>query len=159
MYCDEILELVEAVVSGDVAVDGRLAEHLASCPNCSSALESARALERMLQMRPSPLAPAQLTSRILTRVRRARWRSEQFVDFGFNVIIAVVILSIVGGVWMLLRRTGLSAVSFDALGIVGTGLSTLMQRAAPSLSLYAGATALLAMALWIWWWAERDTAL
>jgi hypothetical protein len=30
---------------------------------------------------------------------------------------------------------------------------------APSLSLYAGATALIAMALAVWWWAERDVTL
>jgi hypothetical protein len=36
---------------------------------------------------------------------------------------------------------------------------TFVQRAAPSLPLYVGAAGLLASALGIWWWAERDAAL
>ena len=75
MFCDEALDAVEAIAAGDMTVDGRIADHLATCPNCASALVA------------------------------------------------------------------------------------LVRRAAPSLPLYAGAAALLASALGLWWWAERDAAL
>ena len=46
-----------------------------------------------------------------------------------------------------------------AVGGLGVGFVSLARRVAPSLPLYAGALALLASALGIWWWAERDAAL
>jgi anti-sigma factor RsiW len=159
MFCDEALDAVEAIAAEDVAPEGRVAAHLASCPNCAAALESARALERRLQRRAVPAAPAQFTSRTLARVRRARWRSDQFLDVGFNVAIAVVVVAVVAGIWLVLHRTGLAAVSNDAVDIFGSVLVTFARRVGPSLPLYAGATAVLATALGIWWWAERDTAL
>jgi predicted anti-sigma-YlaC factor YlaD len=155
MYCDEALNAVEAVATGDTTPDGRLAEHYASCPNCSSALASARELERLLQHRPTPRPSTQFTARTMTRVRRARWRNDQFLDAGFNVAIVVVVLSLVAGVWLILNRSGMAAVSNDAMDVVVRGLVTSAQRIGPSLPLYAGATALLVTALGIWWWAER----
>ena len=62
-------------------------------------------------------------------------------------------------VHVLLNRTGLTAVSSDAVDLFGTGLVTLVRRVAPSLPLYGGAAALLASALAVWWWAERDVTL
>jgi len=159
MFCDEALDAVEAIAAGDLTPDGRVAEHLASCPNCASALVSARQLERVLQRRGVPQPPPQFTARTLTRVRRARWRSDQFLDVGFNIAIIVVVVAVVGGVWMLLNRTGLASVSTDAVDLFGSAFVTLVRRVAPSLPLYAGAAALLVSALGIWWWAERDAAL
>ena len=156
MYCDEALDAVEAVAAGDVIPDGRLADHYATCPNCSAALNGARALDQMLQRRPAPKPSAQFTARTMTRVRRARWRSDQVLDLGFNVAIAAGVLAIVTGVWLVLRRSGLGAVSNDAVDIVARGLVTLAHRVGPSLPLYAAATALLATALGLWWWAERE---
>ena len=60
---------------------------------------------------------------------------------------------------MLFDRTGLAAVSNDAIDLFGSGLVTFARRVAPSLPLYAGAAGLLATALAIWWWAERDVTL
>jgi len=159
MFCDEALDAVEAIAAGDLTPDGRVAEHLASCPNCASALVSARQLERVLQRRGVPQPPPQFTARTLTRVRRARWRSDQFLDVGFNIAIIVVVVAVVGGVWMLLNRTGLASVSTDAVDLFGSAFVTLVRRVAPSLPLYAGAAALLVSALGIWWWAEREAAL
>jgi predicted anti-sigma-YlaC factor YlaD len=156
MFCDEALDAVEAIAAGELTPEGRISEHYATCPNCASALDSARALERMLSERGVPEPPPQFTTRTLARVRRARWRSEQYVDLGFNVAIGVILLAILGALWLLLRRTGLAAVGGDALDVFGRGLVTLAQRIAPSLPLYGGATALLVTALAIWWWAERD---
>jgi anti-sigma factor RsiW len=159
MFCDEALESIEAIAGGELTPDGRIAAHLASCPDCAGALESARALETMLRGRPVPAAPAQFTIRTIGRVRRARWRSEQYLDAGFNVAIGVVVLAVVGGIWMLLNRTGLAAVGNDAVDLLRNGLVTFARRVAPSLPLYAGAAGLLATALAIWWWAERDATL
>ena len=156
MLCDEVLGVIEPIAAGELTSDDRIAPHLLSCPHCAAALEDARQLERMLQTRPVPRAPAQFTSRTMARVRRARWRTEQVLDLGFNVTIGLVLLAILGGVWLLMHRSGLVAVSNDAVGLLGTGLVTLARRVAPTVPLYAGATALLVTAVGIWWWAERD---
>jgi anti-sigma factor RsiW len=159
MFCDEALDAIEPVATGDLTPDGRVAEHLASCPNCGAALERARQLERSLRARAAPPAPPQFTSRTLARLRRARWRSDQFLDVGFNVAIVGVIVAVMAGVWMLLHRSGLDAVSNDAVDLFGSGLVAFVRRVAPSVPLYGGAAALLVSALGIWWWAERDAAL
>jgi predicted anti-sigma-YlaC factor YlaD len=159
MFCDEALDAVEAIAAGDLTPDGRIAEHLASCANCAGALDDARHLERSLRARPAPAAPPQFTSRTLARVRRARWRSDQFLDVGFNVAIISLVVALFGGVWMLVHRSGLDAVSSDAANLFGTGFVAMVRRVAPSLPLYAGAAVLLASALGLWWWAERDAAL
>ena len=159
MFCDEALDTVEAIAAGDLLPEGRVASHLATCPNCALALTRARQLESSLQRRAVPVAPAQFTSRTLARIRRARWRSDQFLDVGFNLAIATIVFAVVGGVWMLLHRTGLASVSADAVNVFGGGFVSLAKRVAPALPLYAGAAALLVSALGIWWWAERDAAL
>lgn len=159
MFCDETLDAVEAIAAGDLTPDGRVASHLATCPNCALALESARHVEASLRRRDAPAAPAQFTSRTLARIRRARWRSDQFLDAGFNLAVGGVVLSVAAGIWMLLDRTGLAAVTGDAMEIFGSGFVSLARRVAPSLPLYVGAAALLLSALGIWWWAERDAAL
>src|SRR2546427_12038536 len=156
MLCNEILDAIEPIAAGEVMPDDRIAAHLSSCPHCAAALGNARRLEQMLQARPMPRAPAQFTSRTMARVRRARWRTEQFLDLGFNVTLGLVLLAILGSVWLLLHRSGLVAVSNDAVDLLGTGLVTLARRVAPTVPLYVGATALLVTALGIWWWAERE---
>jgi len=159
MFCDEALDTVEAIAAGDLVPDGRVASHLATCPNCALALTRARQLEASLRQRAVPVAPAQFTSRTLARIRRARWRSDQFLDVGFNLAIGAIVFAVLGGAWMLFHRTGLVAVSGDAVNVFGTGFVSLARRVAPSLPLYAGALALLVSALAVWWWAERDAAL
>jgi anti-sigma factor RsiW len=159
MFCDEALDAIEAIAGEELTPDGRVAAHLASCPNCAAALVSARGLEQMLRRRAVPTAPPQFTSRTMARVRRARWRNDQFLDAGFNVAVGLVVLTVVAGVWLLLNRSGLVAVSNEAVDLMGSGLVTFFRRVTPSLPLYAGATAVLATALGIWWWAERDAAL
>jgi anti-sigma factor RsiW len=159
MFCDEALDSVEPIAAGERLPDGRVAAHLATCPNCALALEQARQLEATLRRREAPLAPAQFTSRTLAKIRRARWRTDQFLDVGFNVAIAAVVVAVVGGIWLVLHRTGLAAVSNDAVDIFGSVLVTFARRVTPSLPLYLGATAVLVTALGIWWWAERDAAL
>jgi predicted anti-sigma-YlaC factor YlaD len=156
MFCDETLDAVEAVAAGELTPQGRVADHLATCPNCAAALDSARRLERLLQARTVPRPPPHFTTRTLTRIRRVRWRSEQFLDVGFNVAIAAIVAGVLVGIWMLLNRSGLGAVSGDVVGLFETGVIALARRVAPSVPLYAGASALVLTALGLWWWAERS---
>jgi len=159
MFCDEVIEVIEPIAAGEMRPEGRVASHLLTCPNCATALEDARRLERMLKVRPVPAPPPQFTSRALARVRRDRWRREQFVDMGFNVVLGLVVLVIVGAVWLFFHRSGLVSVSGDAVNLLGSGLSATAKRVAPSVPLYVGAMALLLSAVGIWWWAERDAAI
>lgn len=158
MFCDEVLELVEPIAAGEVMADARVASHLESCANCAAALAAARRLERLLNSRDVPKPSAQFTTRIMGRIRRERWRREQFLDTGFNVVVGLLAVTVLVGVWILLSRSGLGAMGRDALDVLNsTALSALRQRVAPSLPLYLGAFALIATALGVWWWAERES--
>ncbi|MGE5244385.1 MAG: zf-HC2 domain-containing protein [Betaproteobacteria bacterium] len=159
MFCDEALDAVEAIAAGELTPEGRIAAHLASCPNCAAALDAARRVEGLLRRRPVPRTPPQFTSRTMTLVRRRRWRSEQYLDAGFNLALAVVAVITVGLVWILLHQSGVAAASGDATGLFSAGVTALARRIVPTLPLYAGATALVAAAVGIWWWAERDAAI
>jgi hypothetical protein len=144
MFCDETLDAVEAIAAGELRPEGRIVQHLGSCRQCAAALESARRIEAMLQGRPVPELPQQFTIRTMARIRRARWRSDQF-------------LGVVAMVWLLVDRSGLTGVSSDLFNLAESGAVMLARRIAPSISLYAAAAALVLTALTIWWWAERDT--
>ena len=157
MFCDEVLDSLEEIAAGDLTPGGRVADHLASCQNCAAALSDARELERLLRARTVPPVPSQFTARTMARVRRARWRSEQFLDLGFNITLAAIIVAVIGGIWMVLNLTGFSSVGTEAIALFNAAFFTLMDRLAPSLPLYLGAAGLLAAALGFWWWAERAT--
>src|SRR5947209_2856938 len=99
---------------GDLELRDRLEKAIARLPpNYPSALEHARYLERLLQARPVPSVSAQFTTRTMAKVRRARWRSDQMLDAGFNLAVAAVVIAIAGGVFMLMHRTGITAVGTD----------------------------------------------
>ena len=157
MFCDEVLEIIEPVAAGERALDGRIEAHLGACRGCAEALDRARAVERLLRARPVPKPPANFAARVLTLIRRQHWRREQYVDLGFNAALALLALLIAGSVWLVLNRSGLVTVGGDIFDLFGTAFKTVARRVAPSLPLYAGATALLAMALGLWWWAERGS--
>ena len=159
MFCDQVVELLEPIAAGDLAPDEGVQRHLAACAQCAAALASARRVDQLLRARDVPAPSAQFTSRTFARIRRDRWRREQFFDAGFNVAIAAVLGGVVVGVWMIIDRSGLSAISSDIVDLFSTEVVTVARQMAPSLSLYAGATALIATALAIWWWAERDVTL
>jgi len=156
MFCDEALDAVERIAAGDLIADGRIAEHLNTCPGCAAALESARRVERLLRQRAVPHVSPQFTTSTLGKVRRARWRSDQWLDAGFNLGIVAIVAAMGSAVWMLFNRSGLAAVSNDVVGLFGSGLSMFASRVAPSLPLYGAAAAILATALGIWWWAEHE---
>jgi hypothetical protein len=156
MFCDQVVELLEPIAAGDLVPDEGIARHLASCANCAEALAGARRVDQLLRTRRVPAPSAQFTPRTLARIRRDRWRREQFFDAGFNVATVAVIGGVVLAVWMIIDLSGLSAISRDLLDLFGTEVATVARQMAPSVSLYASATVLIATALAIWWWAERD---
>jgi predicted anti-sigma-YlaC factor YlaD len=156
MFCDEVLDSIEAIAAGELVPEGRIAHHLATCRLCAAALDSARQVERLLRARATPRPPTNFTTRTMTRVRRARWRSEQRVDAGFNTALALIVVGIAGAVWALVNRTGLTSVGSEALGLFTSGVVTVARRVAPALPMYGAATVLVAAALGIWWWAERN---
>ena len=157
MFCDEVLELVEAIAAGDLTPDPRVMTHVQSCAGCAAALAAARRVDGLLKQRTAPGAPPQFTTRIMGRIRRDRWRRDQFLDLGFNLTVGVVLLFVLTGFWALLSQSGLGGISHDAANILGSAASDLMHRAAPSLPLYLAASAIVATALGVWWWAEKGT--
>jgi len=157
MFCDEVLDAIEPIAAGDLVADARIAEHVRTCADCAAALESAKRVDQLLRQRTAPPAPAQFTTTTLGRVRRARWQSDQWLDAGFNLAIAALVVAIVATVWMVLHRSGLAVVSNDVVELFGASVMTFAARVAPAVPLYAGAAAILATALGIWWWAERDS--
>jgi anti-sigma factor RsiW len=159
MTCVDVAGLVDLIASGDLAADAEIAAHLANCPSCAQSLEAARRVERLLQARPAPAAPAQFTSRLVNRVRRASWRREQIVDGVFNGAMVAAALLVAAGLWVALRRTGLPLAGRDAMDLFSAGMIAAAQKVTPSLPLYAGATGLLVVALGLWWWASDSPAL
>ena len=111
-----------------------------------------------LFLRGVPYTPPQFTARTMATLRRRRWQSEQFLDVGFNVALGIVALVVGAGIWMFVNRSGLGSVSNDAANVITASAVSLAHRIAPSVPLYAGATALVVTALGVWWWAERDAA-
>jgi predicted anti-sigma-YlaC factor YlaD len=159
MFCDEVLEAVEPIAAGELAPSPRIAEHLASCRGCAGALDSARRLDALLRARAAPVPPAHFSSRVMNGLRRARWRTEQMLDWGFNLALVGAGVVVVISLWVVMRRSGLTTVSSDAIELLGPGMVLFARRVTPSLPLYLAATALIGTALGVWWWAERDTAL
>jgi hypothetical protein len=157
MFCDEVLEIIEPIAAGERRLEGRIQAHLDTCRGCTEALDRARQVDRLLHARPAPKPPANFAARTLALVRRQRWRSEQYVDAGFNLSLAILAVLIVGSVWFVLNRSGLVTVGADVFDLFGAAFRAVAGRIAPSLPVYAGATALLVMALGVWWWAERGS--
>ena len=159
MFCDEVLELIESIAGDEVRPGERIEAHLASCAGCAAVFREARQIEHLLKQRAVPKPSSQFTSRIMGRLRRDRWRREQFLDRGFNVAIGLVALSVVMAFWLLISLTGMADLSRDALELLNAALASTARRLAPSLPLYLGAGALVGTALGLWWWAERGAAL
>jgi anti-sigma factor RsiW len=159
MFCDEVLETIELIAAGELTASAPVAEHLASCNGCGAALAAARRVDALLRSRVAPAPPANFSSRVMNRLRLARWRGEQLLDWGFNIALVTAGVLVVLGLWMVMRQSGLVIVSSDAVQMFESGMTLLARRISPSLPLYSAATAVLGTALAIWWWAERDAAL
>jgi hypothetical protein len=155
MTCRELEELIEPVIAGDAQMTDAARAHVEACPGCAGALASARRLETMLASVDVPPAPPAFTSKVLQRIRRERWRSEQHVDRLFNVAMVIAVIVVGGGVAAMLNLDALFTFTGTAWAVTKTGLREMMRDAAPAVATYAAAAGLLGSALVMWWWAER----
>jgi predicted anti-sigma-YlaC factor YlaD len=152
--CADLDELVEAVVAGDPVSDEARA-HLAGCASCQARVEHARALERLLLSREVPEPPARFTMDVLRRVRRERWRAEQFVDAGFNLALALGGLIVLGGAAGLLWSFGWISIDAATLSTASAALAPWATRILPEAQTLVIAALLLSSALALWWWVEN----
>jgi anti-sigma factor RsiW len=155
MRCEELRDLIEPLAAGDLVQTDEVARHQDSCAACAAALALARRIDRALAALEVPAARPSFAASVMRRVRRQRWRSEQYVDLGFNAAIVVSVALIVGGIWLALNLTGLAAVTAGTVAVFSNGLHELLLRIAPRLPVYVGAMMLMLSAFAIWWWAER----
>jgi hypothetical protein len=155
MTCKAVLELVEPIAAGDLDADPAARAHFESCPQCASALATARRLEAILATRPAPAAPSQFGSSVLQRIRREQWRAEQNVDRLFNFAIIVALLLVGGGILALMNLSGVVAAAAGTWSILATLGGQFARQAAPSMNIYIAAVGLLLSVLAMWWWADR----
>ena len=120
MFCDEVLETIELIAAGELTASAPVAEHLASCNGCGAALAAARRVDALLRSRVAPAPPANFSSRVMNRLRLARWRGEQLLDWGFNIALVTAGVLVVLGLWMVMRQSGLVIVSSDAVPAVSS---------------------------------------
>ena len=155
MQCADVLDLVEPIAAGDLLPDERVREHLHSCPACAGALASAQRLETLLKGMEIPTAPAAFAARVLQRIRRDRWRSEQNVDRLFNVAIVAAVILIAGGLLALLNVGTVISLTGSVWTLLKEGSRETARTAVPTVLTYVAAAGLLASALGMWAWAER----
>lgn len=153
MGCADLDELIEAIVDGEV-VAAEVDAHLASCAACRARVDHARALERLLRGREVPEPPAGFTMAVLQRVRRERWRAEQFVDAGFNAALVSGVVVVLGGAVGLLWSLGWLSIDLAALGAATATFAPWATRLLSEAQTLALAAALLSSALALWWWVE-----
>jgi anti-sigma factor RsiW len=151
--CADLDEFIEAVAAGD-PVPETAGAHLAGCAGCQARVEHARALDRLLLSREVPEPPARFTLEILHRVRRERWRTEQFVDAGFNLALAGGVLVVLGGAAGLLWSLGWLSIDVEALTAAASTLAPWTTRLQSDAQTLAFAAVLLSSALALWWWVE-----
>ncbi len=156
MDCRDLDALIEEVAAGDLMLDPAAGAHLTACERCRAMLELARRIHQELPRLAATEAPASFTASVLGRVRRARWRGEQLLDWGFNIAVAGGVTLAMLGVYLLINLSGLTAVTSDTSALMAVGLALVVSRVSAALPTYLAAAALLATALAAWWWAERQ---
>ena len=155
MTCKAALDLVEPIAAGDLEADPAARAHFESCPQCASALATARRVEAALATRAAPAAPARFASSVLQRIRRERWRAEQHVDRLFNVAMVVALVLVAGGILALMNLSGFMAAASGSWAIVASLGGAVAREAAPSTNTYIAAAGLLVSVLGMWWWTDR----
>ena len=155
MTCHDVVQLVEAIAAGDLAVGDEVRGHVESCPHCAAALASAHRLEAALAAWPQPAAPDQFTMAVLARVSKERWTSEQRIDRMFNVAIVFVVLVAVAGIAALANVSGVLAGADWFVTVIAAATAEMARQVAPVIATYVAAAGVLMSALLMWWWAER----
>ncbi len=158
MRCEEFEPFVEAIADGTADPNDAAREHLSTCGLCAARVAQAREIDRFLASRDTPQPPAAFTSMVMARIATERWRSERFVDFGFNLAIAagliVILASAVGTAWSL----GLLTIRVDLDAIASALAPDLTSRVLSQAQTVGLAAGVLTMALVLWWWAETESA-
>jgi len=155
MQCWEIDRFIEAIAA-DEDVPANVRAHVGACPACQVAVANARFIESALRDREQPQVPSDFTFAILTRVRRERWRSEQIVDWTFNVAITVGLVVIAAGLIGAAWAVGLVAIGGDMMSLLRDASAALAERAVQEAQTILIAGLLLTMTLVVWWWVEED---
>jgi len=154
MRCAELESRFEAVADGSAELSPDERAHVASCAACSARLQRARDIEQWLATREVPEPPPSFTAAVMMRVGREKWRTERAFDIGFNLAIAAGVLVILGSAIGVAWSLGLLDITIDA-DLLGQILSPQLEaRVTAQLQTIVIATALLASALALWWWAE-----
>ena len=107
MVCTDLDELIEPIAAGEIVPDADARAHLASCAACAHALELARQIDGVLAAQPVPDSAPAFTPTLMGRLRRERWRSEQYLDVAFNIAVGLAVATTVGGLVMVLAASGL----------------------------------------------------
>jgi anti-sigma factor RsiW len=149
-------DVLDAVAAGDRALTDDDQAHLDACRACRARLALARQVERALAARPVPAVPVGFTAAVLARVGQERWRTEQAVDLGFNIVVALGMLLVAAGLFGLAWASGLVVIGIDLARLTGQALDVLGTRLVPQAQVVTAAVLLLAGALGAWWWAEDD---
>jgi hypothetical protein len=158
MRCDDLEPLIEAIADDSLVPSPEDAAHVESCEVCRARLGRARAIQGLLMTRELPSPPAAFTANVMARIERERWEGERVVDLGFNLAIAAGVLLIAGGALGLAWSFGLLTFGVDVRGLFASVATQWVDRALQQLQTIVMATALLTMALGLWWWAEGDAS-
>lgn len=157
MTCHDLDEQVEALAAGE-APSTAAAAHLADCADCRARLAMARSLEQLLAAREWPVPPADFTARVMRRVNQEQWRTEQWVDTGFNIAVAagvvLVMMGVAGLAWTLGWLTG----DPPTLAALGAVVDPWVERATREARTLGTASVLLTLVLVLWWWVEEELA-
>ena len=153
MTCEELDDLIEAIVEGDPVAPAAEA-HLAGCARCRARVELSRAIGRLLLSRERPAPADGFTAQVLRRVRQERWRVEQAVDAGFNLAIAAGVIVLGCGAVALLWSLGLVSIDLAALATATRTMAPWTAELAGQAQTLVLAALLLATALALWWWVE-----
>lgn len=157
MSCHDANAYLEAVAVGESVPDA-VRTHVDVCPNCAARLRLAERIERTLATRPVAAAPATFTTAVVARVRRQRWRTEQVIDWGFNIFVAIGLALIVSGVAGIFWASGLVVISRDVFAAFAAGSEMAMTGVLSQARTVVLAALLLTLTLGVWWWVEGDVA-
>jgi predicted anti-sigma-YlaC factor YlaD len=156
--CDHLEPLIEAVADGTAELDAPAAAHLEACGVCRARVEQARDIERFLVSREVPAPPASFTAGVMALVRHDHWRSERFVDLGFNLALAAGVLVMLAGAGGLAWSLGFLSITIDLDALLEAARTELGGRVLSQVQTVAMAAVLLTMALALWWWTEADSS-
>jgi hypothetical protein len=155
--CHEANTFIEAIATGEHAPDA-VRTHVDGCARCAARLRLARRIEHLLADRPDPEPPAMFSTTLLGRLRRDRRRTEQILDWGFNVAVAIGVALIATGIAGLIYASGLMEVSRDLYALFNMMTSAAAARLAEPARTFVFAAFLLTLTLGVWWWIEQDAA-